>query len=342
MAPDGQADGFGLPRERAERIVDDARVAMVITNPDLDDNPIVYVNAAFTAMTGYAREAAVGRNCRFLQGADSEPEVVQQIRDAVAAEETCNVELTNYRADGTPFRNRLLITPVDDDDGRVALFLGVQTDLGRKGEGALLDEALRELQHRVKNHLSMIVGFVRMEARGSATPIEFETVSRRVEALQMLYEELTLVHGGNEDRIQAGSYLSRLCTSLAEFDGRPGIQLGLDLDEVYVDVDRATRLGLILSEMLTNALQHAFVGRDHGTVDVRLREMAGGALRLTVEDDGIGLPDGVDWPDPSSTGGRVVRALVGGVGGTLDVVRGANGTIINLDVPAAGTGTDKD
>jgi PAS domain-containing protein len=81
-------------------------LALVLTDPDLKDNPIVYANAAFARLTGYPVEAIIGRNCRFLQGPQTQPDRVARIREAVAAGEDLSIEITNHRADECEWRQR--------------------------------------------------------------------------------------------------------------------------------------------------------------------------------------------------------------------------------------------
>ena len=104
-------------------------LAMVITNPKRPDNPIEIANAAFCRLTGYAEREIVGRNCRFLAGAETEPAVRQQVRNAVEAKRPVLVDILNYRRDGTPFRNGVMIAPLLDGDGKLSYFLGSQVDL---------------------------------------------------------------------------------------------------------------------------------------------------------------------------------------------------------------------
>ncbi len=102
---------------------------MLITNPRIDDNPIVFANAAFAQLTGYDRNDILGRNCRFLQGAETDSKDVARIRDAIEQKKTIELELLNYRADGTTFWNRLLVSPVFDDDGELTYFFASQMDV---------------------------------------------------------------------------------------------------------------------------------------------------------------------------------------------------------------------
>ncbi|RVV98528.1 PAS domain-containing protein [Mesobaculum littorinae] len=316
-----------------------SRIAMVITNPRLEDNPIVYVNEAFERVTGYSRSAALGRNCRFLQGPDTDSAKVQKLRDAIGNCKEVSVEITNYRADGTEFKNQLIVSPIHDGDEDCALFVGLQLARdGRAAEAAeAVDSQLREIQHRVKNHLSMIIGMIRMQSRDSSDPTQFSALARRIESLQLLYEEMSSAdETHNRDAIPLGSYLSRISNAVSHIAGRPGVRVNVAVEPLEAPVHTATQLGLILSEVLTNAFQHAFEGRREGLVDVKMAALAQGGLRLSVSDDGVGMPEGKVWPQPGSLGGRLIAGMVDSLGGSLNVARGAAGTVISVDVPRVG------
>ena len=124
-APTEGADLATL-RERALLATD---VSFTISDARRPDSPLVWVNPAFTRTTGYAFDEAVGRNCRFLQGPDTDPEAIAEIRRATEAGEPVNVTLLNYRRDGSGFWNELTLTPVFDHDGTLAHYIGVQSDV---------------------------------------------------------------------------------------------------------------------------------------------------------------------------------------------------------------------
>ena len=105
-------------------------LAMVLTNPRKRDNPIEVANQAFSQLTGYPENEILGRNCRFLAGERTEPWVTAQIRQALEARRPVLVDILNYRRDGTPFRNGVMVTPLFSEDGELAYFLGSQVDLG--------------------------------------------------------------------------------------------------------------------------------------------------------------------------------------------------------------------
>ena len=105
-------------------------IASVITDPRRPDNPIVAVNDAFCRLTGYAKEEIVGRNCRFLSGPATETHARAELARAVSAGASALVELTNYRKDGSAFRNAVMIAPVRDHSAALVYFIGSQMDVG--------------------------------------------------------------------------------------------------------------------------------------------------------------------------------------------------------------------
>jgi PAS domain S-box-containing protein len=122
-----------------ERAIDEAPIGVSIADPSRADLPLVYVNDTFVDLTGYSREETLGRNCRFLQGPETSEEPVAEMRAALDAGEPVTVELRNYRKDGTPFRNRVSLTPLRDDDGRVTHWAGFQQDVTEWVDGEPTD-----------------------------------------------------------------------------------------------------------------------------------------------------------------------------------------------------------
>lgn len=105
-------------------------IPAVISDPRLPDNPIVDCNIAFLELTGYTRDEIVGRNCRFLSGPETEPEQTEEIRAGVRERRPVLVELINYRKNGTPFRNAVMVAPIFGADGELEYFLGSQMAVG--------------------------------------------------------------------------------------------------------------------------------------------------------------------------------------------------------------------
>ncbi|QJE73328.1 PAS domain-containing protein [Aerophototrophica crusticola] len=123
--------------------VEMTRMPMIVTDPNLPDNPIVFANEAFLDLTGYEMEEIQGRNCRFLQGARTDRETVNEIREALEARRAVSVELLNYRRDGTPFWNALFIGPIFDESGTLRYFFASQLDVTRR---RVSEQAYRQAQ----------------------------------------------------------------------------------------------------------------------------------------------------------------------------------------------------
>jgi PAS domain S-box-containing protein len=120
--------------ELKSQAMDKAPVGITITDPDREDNPMIYVNEGFEATTGYSEGEALGRNCRFLQGEATREEPVAEMRRAVEKQEPVSVELRNYRKDGSQFWNRVSIAPVRDDAGTVENYVGFQENVSERKE----------------------------------------------------------------------------------------------------------------------------------------------------------------------------------------------------------------
>jgi phosphoserine phosphatase RsbU/P len=133
--------------ELRDRALSATAEGVTISDARLPDNPIIYANAGFERLTGYSIEEVLGRNCRFLQGPETDRDTVDKLRSAVRQRQACTVQLLNYRKDGTSFWNRLSITPVRDASGNVTHFIGVQSDVTeQKRTEQALQTANRKLE----------------------------------------------------------------------------------------------------------------------------------------------------------------------------------------------------
>ena len=133
-----------------ERALESTAEGVVISDCTREGMPIIYVNKAFTKMTGYSSSEVLGRNCRFLQGEDTDSNTKDTIRKALLEKYPCIVEILNYRKDATPFWNRLSITPVKDDQGLVTHFIGIQSDITRRRQA---EDSLRAANDRINRDL---------------------------------------------------------------------------------------------------------------------------------------------------------------------------------------------
>jgi PAS domain S-box-containing protein len=317
----GAEHGKGDPFAAAIR---GTRMPMLITDPRQHDNPIVFANDAFLVLTGYERDEVMGRNCRFLQGEGTDPAAVDQMRAAIRHEVDINLDILNYRKDGTPFWNALYLSPVTNEAGELRYFFASQLDVTERKEAELqvrgdkdafecevarrteeLQRAMAELRgaleaktvllhevdHRVKNNLQLVSSLIYMQSREIPDPAikaSLRAMLSRIEALGTVHRRL--YQSDDVSRFDVADFARDVVGDLVGATGRTDIRVNLDLEPVEVPAEKAAPVALMLNELVTNALKHAFDGRP-GTLDVAVRRN-GHDFFITVADDGAGMADG--------------------------------------------------
>jgi PAS domain S-box-containing protein len=351
----GHEQGRGDPFAAAIR---GTRMSMIITDPRQDDNPIVFANQAFQNLTGYGRDEIIGRNCRFLQGQGTDRAALASVRAAVEAETPINVDLLNYRKDGTPFWNSLYVSPVRGDDGNVQFFFASQLDMTarveteqalarqketveaevkartRDLEAALEAKTLllHEVDHRVKNNLTMIGSLLRLQSRSLPDPTvrrTLENMLERVDALAAVHRRL--YQSDDITRFDVGAFAESLAEDVLGAAGRSDIVLRSDCDSVDIAADQAAPVGLILNELITNAVKHAYDGRG-GELRLGVRQLDGHAL-IDLRDDGPGF-DPANALD-GSVGRSLVARLSRQIGAETEWDGAAPGTHVSIRFPVA-------
>jgi PAS domain S-box-containing protein len=134
------------PPEWAVNLIAQSPIASVISDPRLKDNPIIAVNQPFIQLTGYAEDEILGRNCRFLAGAGTEPWLTDLIREGVQDHRPVLVEILNYKKDGSAFRNAVLVAPIYDSDDELLYFLGTQVEVDEGNVGIFTARRSRAAQ----------------------------------------------------------------------------------------------------------------------------------------------------------------------------------------------------
>jgi PAS domain S-box-containing protein len=242
----------------------------VLTSPHRPDNPIIFANDAFMRLTGYRGNEVLGRNCRFLSGPETDRAASSEVRHAIEAAEPVSVKLLNYRKDGSRFWNQLHISPIFDEAGILAYFVGYQHDITRQveAEQALrqarqeLEERvmereglIREIHHRVRNNLQTIIGLLNLEARRGDPLLrrQFDLITQRVRVLGSIHGQLESFE--NWTTIDFSQHLREICASLMIlFEER--IAVRVDAEPFVCDVEAAISLGLIANELIAARFSH--------------------------------------------------------------------------------------
>lgn len=215
----------------------------------------------------------------------------------------------------------------------------------RQRAEALLEEKevlLQEIHHRVKNNLQVISSLLYLQSRHIQDPATLEMFlesQRRVRSMALIHE--TLYQAGDLARVNCDEYVRELASYLHHAFGVVGrVRLRLDVTDVWLGIDTAVPCGLIINELISNALKHAFPDGREGEVSIHMaRDPADGIITLTVADDGVGLPEALDPQAAPSLGLQLVHRLAHQIGASIDVET-SPGMVYTLKFSAVSTGKD--
>jgi PAS domain S-box-containing protein len=306
------------------------RMPMLITDPRQPDNPIIFCNRAFSTLTGYSVDELIGRNCRLLQGPETDTAAISSLREAVAEERDIALDILNYRKDGSTFWNALFVSPVRDASGEVIYFFASQLDftnikskevqlaqarLSAEEEVARrtkdLSEALQaktmlvhEVDHRVKNNLLTIASIVKLQARMSENDVVKRTlfsVLNRVEALSTVQRKL--FKNSDLGRFDVADFAKDLIEDLVGALKRDDIRVTTDLAPVFVPSVKASPLALIVNELVLDAVRR---GLSDGGGEIHLQvKRTNGHFVIRVTDTTTPVPVN---PDEEAFGKLMLEA----------------------------------
>jgi PAS domain S-box-containing protein len=272
------------------RAIDEAQLGFSIADNRRPDEPLVYVNEGFERLTGYDAADVLGENCRFLQGEATDPAAVEALRAAIDADESVAVELVNYRADGTPFWNRVQLSPVVDGTGTVTHYLGFQRDITeRKRTEQLIRLLNRVLRHNLRNDMTALLGWAGLEQEAA----EYDTgerIRRIAEDLVTMSERAReLERFARSDRDPGRLDPEWLLGNVAEAkrEAYPGATVA-----VQVRTDRGICAGPELEQAVAELVENAIVhdASEEPRVEIAVGD-DGAWIELTVADDGPGIDE---------------------------------------------------
>lgn len=302
-----------LESDRFKQFLDHVPVAIAVAELHPSES-ITYANLEFERLSGQSAGWLEGKSWEALPGNATTPDG-RALNEAVTGSEEYIGSFT-IAHDGDETTVDAWSNVIEGDDGMPLFRLVAMAEIGpRTGNEALeqklqdSDTLLRELQHRVKNNLQMITALIRLEARNlpdGATEKRFDRLAGRIDALALLYRSLS--DEGVGEGIDLGSYLSGIASSVMRAHAVEGIHLDMQVDTWPVSVNVAMPAGLVVNELLTNALKHAFAGREGGTITLHSIVDDSGC-RVVVADDGIGLAEGATWPKAGKLGALIVQSL---------------------------------
>jgi PAS domain S-box-containing protein len=299
------------------------------------DGKITLVNPFAARSTGWQPEELVGRNAHATfhhtrAGGHPYPQEECLVLSAISQGKARTIEGEEFcRKDGARFPVEITVSPLVEAGKVVGGVMAFRDITARKRAEELIQTSLREkevllkeIHHRVKNNLQVISSLVDLQADALKEPAlrgVFADMRDRVRSMALVHEKL--YQSESLARVEFAEYARSLLNSLwrAHADSAATVHLKLDLRPVSLSVITAIPCGLVLNELVTNALKHAFRGRSGNELTVELKAGPGGRVCLRVRDNGAGLPAGLDWRQSRSLGLRLVQMLARQLGGALEV-----------------------
>jgi PAS domain S-box-containing protein len=355
MAAGGERLVMAAARDVTERRrVDDerARLAAIvessedaIVGKDLDG--IIHSwNSGATRLYGYTLEEVRGQPIAVLVPPDRLEENHHALAEVSRGSKVDHYETVRRCKDASLVDVSVSHSPIRDRAGRVVGVSTIARDISakklveRKLAASLAEKEalLREIHHRVKNNLQVIVSLLNLQRERVMDPIAQTLLvesQARVRSMALVHEKLY----GSKDLglIDLGDYLRALSSALSHTYGAVARHLALEVhaDEVRLGIEAAMPCGLLVNELVSNALKHAYPDDRRGTVVISLRlERAGAELCLEVADDGVGFSEGIDFRRVASLGMQIVVGLTRQLQGTIELERGA-GTRFRVRFPSA-------
>jgi two-component sensor histidine kinase len=306
-----------IESDRYKHLLDHAPVAVAVSRGTPDRQHVVYINRSFENLMSMAAADVEGQSWTCLDGFLSEDNPSQTLGEAIRdGEDFIGV----FRPSGPV--DRLVIVQayasvIESDDGLENFRIAALVDVGGRERAQIerfesqirdRDMLMRELQHRVKNNLQLITALIRLEARSAAEgeSVALARLASRIDALTVLYRTLSAENAAAE--IDLGQYLSDIATSVMDVNAMPGVELDIEAGFCPLSINIAMPAGLLINEMLTNALKYAFVGRSGGQLKLICKQESG-RVTVVVSDDGVGLGEHQEWPSPRKLGALILQTL---------------------------------
>lgn len=311
-----------------------------VTVTDLEAN-IIEVSQQTLILHGFkSSEELIGKNALELIAPENHKKAINSIQNTLEKGFVRNAEYTLLRKNGTRFIGEINASLIKDAYGEPKAFIATTRDITERKKAdeqikASLKEKevlLKEIHHRVKNNMQIISSLLRLQSwhiKDKNMQEIFNVSQNRIRSMALIHEKL--YQSKNLTRIDFSDYIRNLTNNLSSIYkvGMEGISIKLDLDEFYTDINTAIPLGLIINELVSNSLKHAFPkgeawkqeNKSKGEILLSLRSDYDGRVTLAVCDNGVGLPKDFDFRKSESLGLKLVNDLVCQLDGSIKLQR---------------------
>lgn len=298
------------------RAIESAAEGVVITDPclndaEMEDNPIIFVNEKFCLDTLYSKSEILGKNCRFLQGKDTDQQTVNNIRTAIQEQKPFSGEILNYKKDGTPFWCFLVIAPVVDEKGKLSHFVGLSSDISQRKEAesnlllhneqlikinSELDQFVYSVSHNLRAPLTSLLGLIsisKLTTELTQRDFYLGLMEKSIHKLDATIEEINdYVKNARQEleleSIDFKEVLTNVIEGLAYMEEAKRVSIGMQVEAPVAFYSDKARLQAVLSNLLSNAIKYHDPAKAHPYITIHVQVTSASAL-ICMEDNGLGI-----------------------------------------------------
>jgi PAS domain S-box-containing protein len=323
--------------------------SIIITDALLQGNPVVYVNPAFETVTGYSSDDIIGKTCAILHGPETSGEELKKIETAIQNRENIKIVIKNYKKNGEMFYNELRISPVFDSEGNLTNYIGVQNDITSrvkyeemlKSSLKQKETLLKEIHHRIKNNLQIIYSLLGLQMHSfdmtgknkkiyRKFKVKLEDARSRIKTISRIHQKL--YQSMDFENINFKEFLTELVSTLIQtYSVNKQINYNIKMPDIYLSIDNAVSVGLIINEIISNSVKYAFENKQTGNISISFED-ADGQYFINIKDNGLGVPDDINIDNPKSLGLRLIKGLTEQLNGTVTMIKD-RGTIFEIQIP---------
>ena len=323
--------------ERLSIVAKETGNAVMIFNAQ---RKLEWLNDGFTTLTGFNKEELAERYGTSLEDLCFNPDVKTQIEESVARRKTTIYEGRLLTKNNEPIWISTTLTPIYNGENKLKNVVLIHSDITyrKQMEESIKDslgekqKLLREIHHRVKNNLQIIISLLNLQSSYITDNEALKALKEgqdRVKSLALIHEKIYQSDELND--IEFKEYIKKLLEHLyfSYNINKEDIEINIKADDVLLDIDTAVPCGLIINELVTNSLKYAFEGRDKGVINISLQEVDSNCYKLCVNDNGVGMPENFDVYKSETLGMQLLTALVDQLDGKIELINtnGVNFTI---------------
>jgi PAS domain S-box-containing protein len=325
-----------------ESVITNSNDSVVISEGEPSDGPgreIIFVNNAFTKLTGYTKKDVEGHTLEILNGPETDRNKLALLGEQMNQKEISRMELLNYKKSGEKFWISLSSVPVFDNQNNCTHWVTIGRNVTEeKRQEKILKDSLKEketllaeIHHRVKNNLAIVSSLMQMQAMNS----DSEDLNRqllesvlRIKSMAGIHEQL--YQANDFARLQFSDSLKNLTRNVIDtLQTDTDIELNLEIEPIELNINQSVPCSLLMNEVITNILKHGFKGREKGVIQLKSHEVEEN-VSIQVVDDGVGLPDNFESMKNSSLGLELIELLTEQLEGENRYYSNGNGTVFEL------------